>query len=676
MPHESTSERALFLSTEIAGRREFRLVAAALLISGIVFVAAAPFAKVPLGQVPSFIPMYSSVLVICDVITAVLLYGQFSLSRSRALLVLASGYLFTACITSAYSLLFPGMFAPTGLFGAGPQATSAMYMFWHGGFPLVVIGYSLLKETGSGNARGGDAAIAHPRFAILSSIAVVLAVVCAFTVFATAGHDYIPVFLENNRTSDLGRAVLTGDWLLSLLALGMLWRRKPHTVIDIWLMVVMWVWLFDIALAAILNSGRYDLGWYVGRIYGLLAASCLLVMLLIENGNYYARLVLVSAKLSEANRSLALQSAHIADDLRRYRGLLEAAPDATVVVNHRDEIVMLNFQTTKQFGYRHDELLGQKITSIIPDGLGRRLETDCARPFPEAPQQQTAADIELCGRREDGSLFPIEIMQSATESAEGTQVTVAIRDVTARKAAEKILALNVVELRRSNEELAQFANVASHDLQEPLRMVSNYMQLLSKRYNGKLGADADEFIAFALDGANRMQRLIRDLLAFSRIGSNGQQLIDTSSEDALEKALWNLRGAIEDSGALVTHDPLPMVQADARQLVQLFQNLVGNAIKYNDGGTPHVHVAAARDGKKWLFSVRDDGLGIDHQNFERIFGMFQRLHTKKAFPGTGIGLAICKKIVERHGGAISVESQLANGSTFRFALREGVGATS
>ena len=265
-------------------------------------------------------------------------------------------------------------------------------------------------------------------------------------------------------------------------------------------------------------------------------------------------------------------------------------------------------------------------------------------------------------------------MLSPLGSADGILVTAAIRDITTRRKAEANLLQKVEALNRSNEELGQFAYIASHDLQEPLRMVASYTQLLSRRYKGKLDPDADEFIAFAVDGASRMQRLIQDLLAFSRVGSKGKDLLVTSSEDALQQALRNLRGAIEDSGAQVTHEPLPIVMADETQLVQLFQNLVGNAIKYQGPGVPKVHVDVAKDGgKKWVFSVRDNGLGIDSQYFDKIFGMFQRLHKREEFAGTGIGLAICKKIVERHGGNISVESQPGKGSTFRFALAESGG---
>jgi PAS domain S-box-containing protein len=359
---------------------------------------------------------------------------------------------------------------------------------------------------------------------------------------------------------------------------------------------------------------------------------------------------------------------HLAQMEGRYRGLLEAAPDAMVVVNQVGEIVLLNLQAEKQFGYRRNELLGQKVTNIIPEGFAERLIADGLRSAEDALAQQIGTGIELSGRRKDRSEFPIELMLSPLTGAEGTLVTAAIRDISVRNAAEADLLHKVEELNRSNEELGQFAYIASHDLQEPLRMVASYTQLLSRRYTGKLDSDADEFIAYAVDGATRMQRLIQDLLAYSRVGTKGKDLLNTSSENALQHALSNLRGAIEESGAQVTHDPLPEVLADEMQLIQLFQNLVGNAIKYQNPGIPKIHIAALNGGKQYRFSVQDNGLGIDPQYFERIFGMFQRLHKREEFAGTGIGLAICKKIVERHGGQISVESQPGIGSTFRFAL--------
>jgi PAS domain S-box-containing protein len=361
---------------------------------------------------------------------------------------------------------------------------------------------------------------------------------------------------------------------------------------------------------------------------------------------------------------------HLTETEARYRGLLEAAPDAMVVVDQDGKIVLLNIRAEEQFGYPRDELLGQQVTTIIPEGFAERLIADGLRSAAEALAQQIGTGIELCGRRKNGSDFPIEIMLSPLESSDGILVTAAIRDITTRKQAEA----HARELSRSNAELEQFAYIASHDLQEPLRMVISYTQLLSKRYRGKLDTDADEFIAYAVDGASRMQRLIQDLLAYSHVGTKGIDLVDISSESALHQVLINLQGRIEQSGAQVTHDPLPVVLADETQLIQLFQNLVGNAIKYQTSKTPLVHVSAVSSlGGRWVFSVRDNGLGIDSRYFDKIFGMFQRLHRRDEFAGTGIGLAICKKIVERHGGIISVESKLGEGSIFRFTLAAGNG---
>jgi PAS domain S-box-containing protein len=354
---------------------------------------------------------------------------------------------------------------------------------------------------------------------------------------------------------------------------------------------------------------------------------------------------------------------------QRYRGLLEAAPDAMVVVSQSGDIVLLNVQAERQFGYSRDELIGHPVTDIIPVGFAERLIADKLRSPEEARAQIIGAGIELVALRRDGVEFPIEIMLSPLESADGILVTAAIRDISLRKAAEADLIDKIAELNRSNEELSQFAYIASHDLQEPLRMVSSYTQLLAKRYVGKLDSDADEFIGFAVDGASRMQRLIRDLLAYSRVGTNRIDLARVSSQKALDAALANLGGAVADSGAIVTSDRLPSVYADKMQLVQLFQNLVGNGIKYNRQDVPRVHVSARRDGPgNWAFSIKDNGLGIEPEYFERIFGMFQRLHTRDQFSGTGIGLAICKKIVDRHGGSISVASEPERGATFTFSI--------
>ncbi|MFA5110317.1 MAG: ATP-binding protein [Desulfobaccales bacterium] len=241
-----------------------------------------------------------------------------------------------------------------------------------------------------------------------------------------------------------------------------------------------------------------------------------------------------------------------------------------------------------------------------------------------------------------------------------------------RRRAEQRLAKYAEDLTRSNQELEQFAYVTSHDLQEPLRMVASFTQLLARRYQGRLDQDADEFIGFAVEGATRMQNLLNDLLAYSRVGTRGKPFVPIDCNTVFKQARDNLAKAVEESGALIFLDPLPVVRGDEVQLIQLFQNLVANAIKFRGSEMPQIHVSAVKKGHDWVFAVRDNGIGIDPAHQDRIFVIFQRLHARSEFPGTGVGLAICKKIVNRHGGRIWVESQPGKGSTFYFSIPEEV----
>jgi light-regulated signal transduction histidine kinase (bacteriophytochrome) len=243
-----------------------------------------------------------------------------------------------------------------------------------------------------------------------------------------------------------------------------------------------------------------------------------------------------------------------------------------------------------------------------------------------------------------------------------------VKSILRLKQAEDLLAVQAAELARSNAELEKFAYIASHDLQEPLRMITSYLYLLEHRYKDKLDTDAQDFINYAVDGAARMRRLIDGLLQYSRVNTQGQSFETVDCHMVLEQALANLQLTIAEEKATITHEPLPTLPGDAGQLVQLFQNLIGNALKYRGDEAPQIHILAEDQGSHWQFAVRDNGLGIDPKDADRIFELFQRLHTTQTYSGTGLGLAICKKITERHGGRIWVESTPGLSSTFYFTL--------
>lgn len=321
----------------------------------------------------------------------------------------------------------------------------------------------------------------------------------------------------------------------------------------------------------------------------------------------------------------------------------------------------------KWFGHSSEEVYGKHIREVLGDSayqaIRKHVRTAVSGKEVSFESEVPYKDVGI--RYVEASYIP-----HFGDKGEVKGYFALINDMTKRKQAEDELKETLKELERSNKELEQFAYVASHDLQEPLRMVASYVQLLKRRYKGKLDSDADEFIAYAVDGATGMQVMINDLLAFSQVGTRGKEFGKMDCDQALSQAISNLHGAIEENDAVVTHDAPPTIKADETQVIQLFQNLIDNALKFRSKEQPHIHVSVKKKGKEWLFSVQDNGIGISRQNAERIFVIFQRLHEKKKYPGTGIGLAICKRIVERHGGRIWVESKLGKGSTFFFTMLE------
>lgn len=351
-----------------------------------------------------------------------------------------------------------------------------------------------------------------------------------------------------------------------------------------------------------------------------------------------------------------------------FRSIAQSANDAIISADGVGNIVFWNKSAETIFGYTEKEVIGKPLSLLMPERYREDHKKGLSRFCKTGEAHVIGKTVELHALRKDGVEFPMELSLASWQAEEGVFFSGIIRDITERKQFQERLTKTAEELARSNKELEQFASVASHDLQEPLRVVTSYLQLLQQRFQEKLDADANKFIERSVAAAARMKTLINDLLNYSRVSTRGEPFELSNCSDILHQVCDSLKVAIDESGATVTYNSLPEVMADNTQLTQLFQNLIGNAIKFRTEASPKIRVTAERQDGAWLFSVRDNGIGIEPQYAERIFDIFQRLHSLKDYAGTGIGLAICRKIVERHGGKIWVESELDKGTIFHFTL--------
>jgi PAS domain S-box-containing protein len=391
-----------------------------------------------------------------------------------------------------------------------------------------------------------------------------------------------------------------------------------------------------------------------------------------ERGNATAILEISSDVTERKKAELAL-----AESEAKLRTTFATMADGIVITGLDEKVADCNDAILHLTQRSRDEILGKPFVDLLPPEF-RSLIHDARKLLVGAifgttgpghrEKEPVRTDFHVLGKTGERVDIEADISLIEDASRQPAAFLIVARDVTERKRMEQRLDSTLADLQRSNAELEQFAYIASHDLQEPLRMITSYVQIIEEDYTGKLDADADEYIAFTVDGAKRMQTLIDDLLAYSRVGTRGEPFMPTSMNRVLSEAIANLEVAIEESHAVVTHDQLPTVLGDESQLIQLFQNLLGNAIKFRGDDAPMIHVGVEETKDGWVFSVRDNGIGIDIQYAERIFTVFQRLHARDDYPGTGIGLAVVKKIVERHGGRIWVESEPAQGSTFYFTL--------
>ncbi len=354
------------------------------------------------------------------------------------------------------------------------------------------------------------------------------------------------------------------------------------------------------------------------------------------------------------------------EKIQSLANIVESSNDAIITISLDGIITSWNKGAEQIYGYSSEEIIGKSVSILAPDNLkGETKKLIEKVKLGERIQRYRTSRL----RKDDKLIFAsITLSPVFDSSGELVAISAITRDITERKKADEVLKLKLEELARSNEELEQFAYVSSHDLQEPLWMITGYLQLLQRRYQGELDYKADKYINCAVEGAFRMQNLINDLLEFSRVTTITREPEFTDSEFILNQVLSNLKLFIIENKATVSYGSLPKIMADSIQLVQVFQNLIINGIKFHGEKAPKIHISAEKKANEWLFSVQDNGIGIDPRCFKKIFEIFKRLHKREEYPGTGIGLAICKKIIEKQGGRIWVESELSKGSTFYFTL--------
>jgi len=412
--------------------------------------------------------------------------------------------------------------------------------------------------------------------------------------------------------------------------------------------------------------GLLTWGTFLGL--GPFTREIMLVSLLVLQtfaGIMSATLLLLAASVAERQRA----EAALRESEERYRLIVDGALDAVITIDAAGAIIDWNPQAEAIFGWPRREILGQRLSDTVIPPQHREAHEGGLKHFSatgEGPLLNRRFEITALHR--DGREFPVELSILPLRSAKLFHASAFARDITERQQAQAALEQRAEELARSNAELERFAHVAAHDLQEPLRMVSSYAQILGRRYRGKLDADAEDFIGYMVGGASRMQALLKGLSTYARVGIQQREFAPVSCDKVVEQVLDNLKVVIEEKEAMVTRAPLPEVMGDEVQLGQLFQNLIDNALKFRGPAPPRVHLEASRREKEWLFSVRDNGIGIEPQYFERIFLIFQQLHPRDEYPGMGIGLSLCKKIAESHNGRIWVESEPGAGTTFHFTL--------
>lgn len=671
---EGTAEEPAYqtglISTEVARSRQQYVAICAALASITVMLAAAPLARVPLFELPAFIPAYEASLVVIDLITAVLLLGQFLQTRSGALLALTAGYLFDGLMVVPHALTFPGVLSPSGGLGAGMHTTAWLYMFWHGGFPIFVAGYALMTWNGEPEASeqlGKQAAIA-----VAASVA---GGVLLLTLLATAGHEWLPAIMAGN-TDGLGQKAVAGVvWLLTATALVLLLLKRPYTVLDLWLIVVMAAWLADIALSAVFDAARYDLGFYAGRIYGLLAASFVLAALLAETGALHRRLAAAGIQLQGQTRALDArvreQTAELAQTSRQLSAVLEASPVAIFMLDPAGTVALWTASAERIFGYTREETLG-KLPPYLADEHTARFRADLARTV---AGPTSSGSYETRRRRRDGTIIDVSVRWARVSDDSGGALGImcAVADITDRKRLESQL-----QQAQKMEALGNLTGGLAHDFNNHLGVILLNLDVLRERVTDD--PEAEELAGEAMEAASRGAELIRRLLAFARRQPLQPQRTDVNKLVGETTRLIERLLGEHIKIALDLKDGLWPTVIDPAQLESTLANLANNARdampnggklriatdnRQLDGDYAAAHSELA-PGDFVMIEVTDTGAGMPPEVLARVYDPFYT--TKPPGKGTGLGLSMVYGFIKQSGGHINIYSEVGVGTTVRLYL--------
>ncbi|HKS88389.1 MAG TPA: MASE4 domain-containing protein [Stellaceae bacterium] len=657
------------LSGALAGPWQRHLAFGMIAVSVLAFFALAPFAKVPLIAVPAFIPAYEAALVVLDVITAVLLFGQFSQLRSPALLVLGAGYLFDGLLVIPHALSFPGLLTPTGWLGAGAQTTAWLYMFWHGGFPIFVLAYAGLKR------RARRRASQHVGAAAAAALIIgVVALAALLTLLATAAEDRLPAIMAGNGYTPAMILVIGTVWALSGIALLALLLNLPYAVLDLWLIVVLVAWLCDIALSAGLNAGRFDLGFYAGRAYGLLAVSFVLSVVLVVAGGIGGRLAAATGRLEayagELDQQVRARTGELTQTNRQLRAILRSSPLAIFMLDLQGKVLLWNTAAERIFGYREAEALG-----LLPPYLDDESKPDFLDRLAQAIDGAEGGAFETQRRRRDGLLIDVSVRWARVSDDAGQLLGImyAVADITERKKLERQL-----QQAQKMEAVGNLAGGMAHDFNNLLGVVILNVDVLRDRLADN--PEGEELTGEVMTAALRGADLIRRLLAFARRQPLQPQRSDVNHLVAeitklLERTLGEDIRISLDLGA-----GLWPVVVDPAQLEASLTNLATNArdamprggelaiVTDNrrldeDYASQHAEVVP---GDYAMIEVSDNGSGMPPEVLAQVFEPF--FTTKEAGRGTGLGLSMVYGFTKQSGGHINIYSEVGVGTTVRLYL--------